>query len=66
MEYGIEGLKDQPKPGRPRTIGRDKIAEVVATTLTPSQGVTHWSTRRPAKQVGVGSYRGKQRLETVA
>jgi transposase len=53
-EHGIEGLKDQPKPGRPRTISRDKIAEIVATTLTPPQGVTHWSARRLAKQVGMG------------
>ncbi len=53
-EYGIEGLKDQPKPGRPRTIGRDKIAEIVATTLTPPQSVTHWSARRLAKQPGAG------------
>ena len=52
-EYSLEGLEDQPKPGRPRTIGRDKIAEIVATTLTPPQGVTHWSARRLAKQVGV-------------
>ncbi len=61
VEYGIEGLKDQPKPGRPRTIGRDKIAEVVATTLTPPQGVTHQSARRPAKQVGVGHSRRELR-----
>jgi len=53
-EYGIEGLKDQPKPGRPRKIGRDKVAEIVATTLTPPQGMTHWSARRLAKQVKVG------------
>jgi len=53
-EYGIEGLQDQPKPGRPRTIGQDKIAEIVATTMTPPEGVTHWSARRLAKQTGVG------------
>jgi len=52
-EYGIEGLEDQPKPGRPRKIGRDKTAEIVATTLTPPDGMTHWSARRLAKQVGV-------------
>jgi len=52
-EYGIEGLEDQPKPGRPRKIGRDKTAEIVATTLTPPEGMTHWSARRLAKQVGV-------------
>lgn len=53
-EYGIEGLQDQPKPGRPRKIGRDKIAEIVATTMTPPEGMTHWSVRRLTKQVGVG------------
>lgn len=52
-EYGIEGLQNQPKPGRPRTISQDKIAEIVATTITPPEGVTHWSARRLAKQVGV-------------
>jgi hypothetical protein len=52
-EYGIEGLQDEPKPGRPRIIGRDKTAEIVATTLTPPEGMTHWSARRLAKQVGV-------------
>jgi len=53
-EYGIGGLKDKPKPGRPRNVGRDKVAEIVAITLTPPQGTTHWSARRLAKQVGVG------------
>lgn len=52
-EHGIEGLKDVPKPGRPRNIGRDKVAEVIATTLTPPEGMTHWSARRLAKQMGV-------------
>jgi len=52
-EQGIEGLQDEPKPGRPRTISRDKTAEIVATTLTPPESVTHWSARRLAKQVGV-------------
>ena len=52
-EYGIEGLQDEPKPGRPRKIGQGKVAEIVATTLTPPEGVTQWSARRLAKQVGV-------------
>ena len=53
-EQGITGLQDEPKPGRPRTIGRDKTAEIVAATLTPPEGMTHWSARRLAKRVGVG------------
>lgn len=52
-EYGIVGLQDEPKSGRPCTISRDKTAEIVATTLTPPEGMTHWSARRLAKQVGV-------------
>lgn len=52
-EYGIEGLQDEPKPGRPRRIGQNKVAEIVATTLTPPEGTTHWSARRLARQVGV-------------
>ena len=53
-KYGIEGLQDEPKSGRPRTIGRDKIAEIVASTMTPPEGMTHWSARGLAKQAGVG------------
>jgi transposase len=52
-ERGIEGLQDEPKPGRPRRIDQDKTAEIVATTLTPPEGMTHWSARRLAKQVGI-------------
>src|SRR5215213_6711260 len=29
----LEGLTDEPRPGAPRKIGDDKIAEVVTTTL---------------------------------
>ena len=50
-EYGIEGLKDEPKPGRPRTIGRDKIAETVAISLTPPEGVTQRSIGALMRQV---------------
>ena len=42
-EHGIEGLQDEPKPFRPRTISRHKTDEIVATTLTPPEGMTHWS-----------------------
>lgn len=52
-EYGIEGLKDEPKAGRPRKVSQDKVAEVIATTLTPPEGMTHWSARRLAKKVGM-------------
>ncbi|MEE9202689.1 MAG: helix-turn-helix domain-containing protein [Dehalococcoidia bacterium] len=52
-QLGIKGLEDKPKSGRPRKVGQDKVAEVIATTLMPPEGVTHWSARRLAKKVGV-------------
>jgi len=53
-KYGIEELQDKPKSGRPRTTGRDKIAQIVATTMTPPQDMTHWSARGLAKHAAVG------------
>ena len=52
-EAGLEGLRDAPGRGRPPQITEAKIAEIVAATLQPPPGETHWSARRLAKQVGV-------------
>jgi transposase len=53
---GLGGLEDRPKPGRPRTV--DELAIVQATLEPPPQrlGVTHWSTRLLAEQLGVSNY----------
>lgn len=50
----LQGLSDEPRPGAPRQIGDDKIAEVVTATLesTPP-GATHWSRRSMARASGV-------------
>jgi transposase len=53
---GLVGLDDQPRSGRPRTVRRDRRAEVVALTQEPPPerlGITHWSTRTLARQLGV-------------
>jgi transposase len=53
---GVGGLEDRPKPGRPRTIDE---AEVVAATLEPPParlGVTHWSTRLLAVELGISNF----------
>ena len=50
----LDGLADEPRPGAPRTIGDEKIAEVVTATLeTMPAAATHWSTRSMAKATGV-------------
>ena len=50
----LDGLVDEPRPGAPRKIGDEKIAEVVTTTLeTMPAAATHWSTRSMAKATGV-------------
>lgn len=50
----LDGLLDEPRPGKPREIGDDEIEAVVTKTLesTP-KGRTHWSTRSMAKEVGL-------------
>jgi putative transposase len=45
--YGITGLYDEIRPGRPRTIADEKIAAVINKTLhtKPQQPTTHWTLR---------------------
>jgi transposase len=49
----IEGLLDEMRPGRPRTIGDDQVAAVIERTLrsTPADA-THWSIRSMAGATG--------------
>ncbi len=50
----IDGLLDEPRPGRPRSIADDQVAAVIERTLqsTPKDA-THWSTRTLAKEMGL-------------
>ncbi len=50
----LDGLLDEPRPGRPRTIGDARVEEVIVKTLesTPKDA-THWSTRLMAAEVGL-------------
>ena len=52
----LDGLLDEPRPGAPRKIGDEKIAEVVTTTLeTMPRAATHWSTRSMARASGLSA-----------
>ena len=53
---GLAALEDRPREGRPPTIGDDVRLDIVWRTLQPPPpelGITHWSSRLLAKQVGV-------------
>jgi transposase len=50
----LEGLLDEPRPGRPRSIGDAAIEDVVVRTLeTKPKGATHWSLREMAAATGL-------------
>jgi transposase len=51
-EHRLDGLFDEPRPGRPREIGDEKIAETIRLTLeTVPRNATHWSLRSMARAV---------------
>lgn len=50
---GIDGLLDEARPGRPRTIDDDQVAAVIERTLrTTPADATHWSIRSMASETG--------------
>ena len=53
-ERRLEGLDDEPRSGRPRTVSDERVHEVVTRTLeTKPTGATHRSTRTLAEELGV-------------
>jgi transposase len=51
----LDGLSDEPRPGRPRVIGDEQVEQVITKTLEsqPPKGDTHWSTRSMATATGM-------------
>lgn len=52
--HGLDGLHDEPRPGKPRSISDDDVERVIVKTLeaTPANA-THWSTRSMAAATGM-------------
>jgi transposase len=50
----LDGLLDEPRPGRPRTVADEQVEAVIVRTLeTTPKGATHWSTRSLAAELGM-------------
>jgi len=51
---GLDGLHDEPRPGKPRTISDEDVERVIVTTLEEQPAhATHWSTRSMAAATGM-------------
>ena len=55
-ELRLDGLCDDPRPGRPPTITAERVEEVLVTTLesTP-ENATHWSRAKMAARSGLSA-----------
>lgn len=54
LEHRLDGLVDDPRPGRPATVTAQQVEDVVVTTLeqTP-KNATHWSRAKMADRSGL-------------
>src|SRR5213080_406828 len=51
---GIDGLHDEPRPGKPRSISDEQVERVIVKTLEEQPAnATHWSTRSMAAATGM-------------
>src|SRR5512135_431119 len=54
VEQRLDGLVDEPRPGRPRAVTDDRVEALIVRTLEtpPPDGGTHWTTRQMAAATG--------------
>jgi len=54
LDQRVEGLRDEPRPGTPRTIDDARIEAVITRTLeSQPDDATHWSSRGMARDSGL-------------
>jgi transposase len=53
-KHRLDGLRDEPRSGAPRTVTDERVAELLVRTLeTMPEDATHWSTRSMAAACGL-------------
>lgn len=54
LDFGVGGIYDQPRPGRPRTADEERVSRLLHKTLhSKPKNATHWSVRSAAKATGI-------------
>jgi transposase len=54
LDFGVAGLYDQPRSGRPRGDDEERVARLLNQTLrSKPKNATHWSVRTAAKATGI-------------
>ena len=54
LDFGLDGLLDEPRPGTPRKLSDKQVERVLTRTLeSQPEAATHWSTRDMAKACGL-------------
>lgn len=56
VAHRLDGLVDDPRPGRPATVTADQVEDVVVATLeSKPENATHWSRAKMAQRTGLSS-----------
>ena len=54
LEHRLDGLVDDPRPGRPATVTAEQVEDVVVNTLEQiPKNATHWSRAKMAERTGL-------------
>ena len=65
QEQGLQGLHDELRPGRPRSISDEKIAALISKTIkTKPKDGTHWSVRSLAEKTAISKSTVQRVLKT--
>lgn len=53
IDFGLAGLEEARRPGRPSTLDSEKARRVLAEVVQPPRNAGRWSCRRMARHVGL-------------